>query len=190
MIGFLAKRKCGKDTACDYISFRHGHTKRGFSDPLKLGIQQWFQFSDYQLYTKKKDEIDINWGVSPREVYQFVGTDVVRDIFPNILLPRIGPDFWVKSADIWYERKMDEHHGNVVWCDVRFQNEVDYILSKGGEVYKIERPCLDIQDKDSVDGHISELGQDSIKNYTGILMNDGSLEDFYVKLDNILTKLL
>lgn len=186
MIGFLAKRKRGKDTACDYISTQHGYTKRGFADPLKLGIQQWFQFSDDQLYTEKKEEDDKNWGVSPRHVCQVVGTDVVRDLFSVILLPKIGNDFWVKSADIWYTKTMDEHKGNVVWCDVRFQNEVDYILSKGGVVYKIDRPSEDLKECEKTDTHASEKSIDEIKNYTCIINNDGTLEDFYKKLNDII----
>jgi hypothetical protein len=180
MIGFLAKRQCGKDTACDYI---RGYTKRGFADPLKLGIQQWFQFTYEQLYTEKKDEEDINWGVTPRQVCQVLGTDVVRDLLPKILLPNIGSDFWVRSADIWYEKNMEKHKGNVMWNDVRFQNEVDYILSKGGKVYKIARPSLNNNDK--ADQHASEIAIDNIENYSELILNDGTLEDFYKKLDDV-----
>jgi hypothetical protein len=187
MIGFLAKRKRGKDTACDYISTQHVYTKRGFADPLKLGIQQWFQFEDDQLYTQKKEEEDKNWGVTPRHVCQVIGTDIVRDLFSMILLPNIGNDFWVKSADIWYTKTMDEHKGNVLWCDVRFQNEVDYILSKGGVVYKIDRPSMDLQ-CEKTDTHASEKSIDAIKNYTCIINNDGTLDDFYKKLNDIIYK--
>jgi hypothetical protein len=185
MIGFLAKRKAGKDTSCDYICTKYGYTKRGFADPLKKGIQQWFHFSEDQLYTEEKDKDDVDWGVSPRYVCQVIGTDIVRDLFSNILLPNIGDNFWIKSADIWYERQKEQHKGNVVWCDVRFQNEVDYILSKGGSVYKIDRSCLVEQEYCKVDDHMSELSVDNIKNYTSIIKNDGSLEDLYSKLDNI-----
>ena len=187
MIGFLAKRKRGKDTACDYIESKYGHTKRGFADPLKLGIQQWFQFSDEQLYTDMKEEDDKNWGVSPRRVFQVVGTDIVRNNIQMILLPNIGNDFWVRSADIWYEKTKDEHKGKVVWCDVRYQNEVDYILSKGGKVFKIERSMMDSINKEGVDDHVSEKSIDDVKNYSGVIINDGELEEFYYKLDNIMT---
>lgn len=151
-----------------------------------MGIQQWFQFSDAQLFTDLKEEDDKNWGVSPRRVCKVVGTDIVRNVFPVILLPNIGNDFWVKSADLWYEKTKDEHDCKVLWCDVRYQNEVDYILSKGGKVYKIERPSLDNKPRDYFDEHVSEKSIDDVKNYSGLILNDGTLEEFYHKLDDIM----
>jgi hypothetical protein len=188
MIGFLAKRKRGKDTACDYLVSEYGYTKRGFADPLKLGVQQWFQFSDEQLHTDKKEENDINWGISPRHVYQVVGTDIVRELFSKILLPNIGNDFWIKSADIWYENNKSIHEEKVVWCDVRFQNEVDYILNKGGVVYRIDRPSLNLEENYRTDNHMSEKSIDCIKNYTDIIINDGSLHDFYTNIEKLINK--
>ena len=183
MIGFLAKRQRGKDTACDYLVEKYGYTKRAFAYPLKKGIQEWFGFSDEQLFTEKKEEEDKNWGVSPRHVCQVVGSEVVRDMFPKILLPNIGNDFWVRRGDIWYEHNKDSHHGKVVWSDVRFQNEVDYILSKGGVVIKIDRPELDEKESEKTDTHQSELCIDKINNYSGKVLNVGTLEDFYKDID-------
>ena len=177
MIGFLAKRKRGKDTACDYLVNNYGYTKRGFADPLKLGVQQLFGFSDEQLYTDMKEEVDKNWGVSPRTVFQVVGTDVVRNLFPKLLLPGIGNNFWIKNADIWYKNNQDK---KIVWSDVRFQNEVDFILNNGGIVIKIDR---DVEEKELVDEHSSELCIDEINNYSYVIKNNGTLDEFYCKID-------
>lgn len=186
MIGFLAKRRRGKDTAADHLTTL-GYTKRAFAYPLKKGIQEWFGFTDEQLFTDEKECIDKNWGVSPREVCQVVGTEVVRDLFPKILIPGIGEDFWVRSADIWYEKNKNKHNGLVVWSDVRYQNEVDYILNKGGKVYKIERPGLDICIDSQADLHKSETSIDKINHISGVIINDGTLEDFYRKLNKLIT---
>lgn len=183
MIGFLAKRQRGKDTACDYLVENYGYTKRAFAYPLKKGVQEWFGFSDEQLFTEKKEEEDKNWGVSPRHVCQVVGSEVVRDMFPKILLPHIGNDFWVRRGDIWYENNKDSHQGKVVWSDVRFQNEVDYILSKGGIIVKIDRPELDEKESEKTDSHQSELCIDKINNYSGKILNVGTLDDFYEDID-------
>ena len=189
MIGFLAKRKRGKDTACDFLVKNYGYTKKAFADPLKKGVQELFGFTDEQLYTEKKEEIDSVWGVSPRKCFQVMGTDVVRNLFPTILLPNIGKDFWVKRADVWYDNTIDQTKGLVVWSDVRFQNEVDFILKNGGIVVKIERPELDVLSDEITDNHDSELGIDNIDNYTISIVNDGTLEEFYDKIiENINTK--
>jgi hypothetical protein len=185
MIGFLAKRQSGKDTACDHLVVNYKYCKQGFADPLKRGIQKWFGFSDSQMFTEKKEEVDVNWGISPRYACQKIGTDVVRDLFPTILLPDIGDNFWIKRADIWYEQTKPEHNGLVVWNDVRYQNEVDYILSKGGIVIKLERP--ELREKTSIDLHKSESGIEEITNYSIKLTNDGNLLDFYKKLDTLMS---
>ena len=178
MIGFLGKKHMGKDTAADYY-VNQGYTKRAFAYPLKRGVQEWFGFTDEQLFTDKKEDIDKNWGISPRRVYQTIGTEVVRDLFPSLLFPDIGNNFWIRSADIWCKKNKDEHNGLVVWSDVRYQNEVDYILNNGGKVYKIVRSEVE---KECIDGHKSEKSIDEIKNYTCVIRNDGSVDDLYDKL--------
>ena len=179
MIGFLAKKHSGKDTASNYVSTKYGYTKRAFAEPLKKCVQEMFGFTREQLYTDKKDEIDSYWKIKPRDALQVMGTDIVRDFFPSALIPDIGKDFLVNRADAWYKNNMDKHKGLVVWSDVRFQNEVDYILNNGGKIYKIEGDTAE-------DSHLSEFGIDFITNYTDIISNDGSIEDLYMKIDNIM----
>ena len=182
MIGFIGKRHSGKDTASDYLVNKYGYTKRAFAEPLKLGLKELFGFTDEQLYTNKKEEIDDVWGISPRVACQVIGNDIVRDLFPKMLLPNIGMDFWIKRADIWYENNKKEHNNKIVWSDVRYQNEVDYILSKGGLVVKIVRPKMD--NNDNVDEHCSETSLDIIDNYGEYIIND-KLTDFYIDIDNL-----
>jgi hypothetical protein len=185
MIGFLAKRRSGKDTASDYLVKKFGYTKRGFAYPLKESVQKMFMFNNEQLYTEKKEIIDPNWGVKPRKVLQFIGTDIVRNLFCKSLLPDIENNFWIKSGDIWYNNNKEVHNGKVVWCDVRFQNEVDYIQSKNGIVIKIER-TLEC-DEDSL--HESELDIDKITNYNYKIENNDTINKFYHDIDILINKI-
>jgi len=137
LIGLVGNKGVGKDTVADYLVKKHGFTKTHFAGPLKKGVQQWFGFTDEQLYTDLKEEIDENWGVSPREVFQVVGTDIVRDKLSDLLKLNMGNNFWLNTFDIWY---LNGHEtDNVVVADVRFQNEVDYILQNGGYVIRVFR---------------------------------------------------
>ena len=179
MIGFLGKKGRGKNTAGHYF-VELGYTERAFAEPIKKGIQPWFHFTDEQLFTDQKEEKDEMWGVSPRQVLQFVGTDLVRESFSK-LIPGIGKNFWIKVADVWYKRDIHKHKGLVVWTDVRFQNEVDYIKQNGGKVYKIVRPELDHLEENQKN-HSSETELDKIKNIDGVIINDGSIKDLYSKL--------
>lgn len=175
MIGFLAKRLRGKNTACEYL-VKNGYTKGVFS------IKESFVYNDEQLFMHKKDEVYDYWGVSPMEVCKCVDINVGRGKFQNIV-PGTRGNFSIKQADKWYKDTMDNHKGLVVWSDVRFQSDVDYILSMGGKVYLIERPELNKIKTESY-YHDYELSMDYITNYTGVLTNSGTLREFYDRIDD------
>lgn len=179
LIGLLGQKRSGKDTSADYYVLKKGFIKRAFADPLKEMIKPMFQFSHDQLYGEFKEKVDERWNVSPRQVLQFVGTDLVRKNIHN-LLPEVGNNFWVKNFSLWYE-KHNNKWKNVVVSDVRFQNEADKIKELGGIIIKIERPDLK-----STDSHESESGIDAVEGVDFIVKNDGGLEDLYCKLDEIL----
>ena len=85
----------------------------------------------------------------------------------------------INRADIWVKKI----HQKIVWSDVRFQNEVDYILKNGG-IVKIERPTIHNNEKS--DSHQSELCIDEINNYTIKIINEGSIGDLYLKVDKLI----
>ena len=181
LIGFLGKKHRGKDTCCNYIVDTYGYRSNSFAGPLKRGIKEWFGFTNDQLYTESKEEVDNNWGISPRETFQIIGTKLKNDIIPE-LLPDLNEGFWIKLFDIWYERNKDR---DVVISDVRSQEEVDYIRSKGGIILKINRSeCEEYEIVDS-DMHETETCVDNIKNFTMEIDNNGTLEELHLKLDNI-----
>jgi len=52
-------------------------------------------------------------------------------------------------------------------------------------VYKIDRPELDMKISDEVDEHVSETAINNINNYSDLIINNGTLEDLYEKIDKI-----
>lgn len=74
----------------------------------------------------------------------------------------------------------------IVIPDARFPNELRAVKAAGGQVWRIYRPETD--DKAAtigVAGHASENSLDSIpaSEYSGIINNDGTLEEFYEAID-------
>jgi hypothetical protein len=182
LIGFLAKRQRGKDTICDYITKHHNYQKKSFAEPLKKGVQCFFNFTDEQLYTDKKEIIDDKWGVSPREVFQIIGTNIVRDQFDILFNNKIkGETFWIQNFNIWY----DKQYKNILVSDIRYQNEVDYVLNKGGIVIKINR---ELKEED-IDNHKSEKDMEHINNYNISIDNNGTLQELYSKINWIMKNL-
>src|SRR5437763_1841975 len=139
LIGILGKRGHGKDTIGDYLQKNHEFKKDSFAFPLKESVRILFGLNDEQLYGSLKEVVDPYWNVTPREIMQKYGTEIVRNHF-GIIIKDIGNNFWVRSLVRRYNDV--KNTTNVVVCDVRFKNEVDEIHKQGGIIIKIDRPPI------------------------------------------------
>lgn len=176
LIGVLGIKQSGKDTVADYLVKNFQFKKLAFAAPLKEVCRILFNFDDEQLYGSKKEEIDYRWNITPRNAYQYIGTDLIRHNMKH-LLPDIGNNFWVKLTIDNYHQNKNE---NTIISDVRFQNEIDAILNERGVIIKIIRPKNDNKDEHESEKNITDLKG----NYE--IINDGSIEDLYRKIDIVL----
>ena len=184
IIGLLAKKRHGKDTVADYLVEKYGFKKFSLADTLKDACKILFGFDDEQLYGDKKEEIDPKWKVSPRKMFQYLGTDIFRKQMADVI-PDIEDKFWVKSLEIKIINTLKENNNqNIIVADCRFQNEVDMIHNLGGTVIKIVRPSISDDDI-----HESEKNIDLINNYDIIVQNNKTIIDLHKKIVNIIEKL-
>ena len=112
-----------------------------------------------------KDNEVVTISTSPRKMYQLFGTDFGRQLNSNC---------WLKLSE--HELKK---HGCLVITDVRFENEAEFIRSRGGRIIHIDRA-----DVIEVNTHISEAGIKKVNKDITIL-NDSSLELFEGKIADI-----
>lgn len=181
LIGVLGKSGSGKDTIADYVCENYGYTKIAFAKPIKDICRIMFGFNEEQLYGNKKETVDEYWGVSPRHMFQYIGTDVMRTQIQT-QIPNIGMDFWVKCTEKIILNLLKENK-KVIVSDVRFQNEIDLITRLGGVVIKLNRDSNNL--KDGTESHISEQNIDNlIGNY--LIENNSTLNELYRTMDNIL----
>lgn len=112
LIGLVAPKQSGKDTAADYLCKKYHFKKYNFADPLKEGIGKMFGFSHDQLYGKDKEVVDLFWGVTPREVLQKMGTEIFQYEVPKAIkeLEPIGRSFWVKCFEKWYINELNSFY--------------------------------------------------------------------------------
>ena len=87
LIGFSGKAGAGKDTAGKFLCDTYRCMHYYFAKPLKEGAKIMFNLSDEQIENKEK--VIEPWGMSPRKLYQLLGTEVGRGIDVNI---------WVKNV--------------------------------------------------------------------------------------------
>lgn len=132
-----------------------------------------FLLTEDQLYTLVgKNTVDPRWGVSPRELLQWIGTDVIRKRFPG---------HWVRLME-HRVRGLQDRVGKTALItvdDVRFEDEAELIRKLGGVVVHIVGRKAEVEDHTA--DHKSEQG---IMFMTGdeVIDNSGTTEELQRKL--------
>lgn len=181
LIGFIGTKGSGKSTASTYLTSKYGFIENSFAAPLKKACQCLFLLTNEQVNgtLSQKETPDTRWfGCSPRQLLQFVGTDLLRNNLHK-LMPELGSDIFIHHFRLWFQEQVAFNPNvKIVISDVRFQNELDFIHELGGTVVKIERG------NEIVDTHVSESGICGLDGYDLLLDNNGDYDDLYKKLDS------
>lgn len=184
LIGLHGKAQSGKSTVAEHL-FTHGFDEMTFAYPLKELVVDLFDLSwDQVLDEELKEKIDLRYGMSPRRMLQHLGTDVFREIYPNI---------WVDHLIRRIKRlKKDKPELRIVASDVRFKNEKEAIEKEGGYVWKIVRRG-NTGSSSGIEGHASECDLDSVpdSDFSAVLVAEsGDIEGLLGKADQEVSKLL
>ena len=140
IIGLTGKKGCGKSSVARIIAEEWSYGIKSFATPIKLMLSA-MGLSDAELYDPaKKEEVIPEFGKSPRELMQLLGTEFGRTL--------VSQDIWVTSLS-----KQLEENSNYVIDDVRFANEAAMIRAWGGIIVRVVRGLDDGNDE-----HISEAG--------------------------------
>jgi hypothetical protein len=165
IIGLIGRRSAGKSTVAAFLQKEYGFAELAFATALKSVCQQLFCLSDAQLSDRiLKETVDDRWGKSPRQLFQWFGTDVMRRQFMD--------GFWVER--LRYD--LETATGPVVVSDIRFANELAMIrsLMRPVIIIRIDRDTT----LDALDQHASEaeqLGLDA--DFT--IQNRGTIPDLH-----------
>ncbi|MCK4623058.1 MAG: hypothetical protein KAT62_12680 [Desulfuromonadales bacterium] len=112
--------------------------------------------------------------ISVRRILQWWGTEYRR---------AQDPDYWTKA---WAKKLTgyDLNRVHILIDDVRFMNEVHTIKGQGGITIKIERPGFAV-----TGNHASETSLDGCSDWPQVIVNDGALEEFKLKVAGLAVKL-
>lgn len=164
IIGIAGRARVGKDTCADFLVGYLGGYRYGFADPLKrmlipLGIDMTDPF-----WTENKEKEIPLFGRSVRHMMQTLGTEWGRQL--------VHPDIWVKLA----ECVLFERGERMIISDVRFDNEAEFVRSKGGVILHVTRDYAP-----KVEAHASEQGirPSPLDLYVG---NHGTIDELYDQL--------
>lgn len=138
IIGIAGRAGAGKNTVAEMIP---NSSVFGFADPLYEGLAAMLGVPEEMLRSRRNKETPLKWlGKSPRELMQTLGTEWGRGM--------VAQDIWLRLA----KRRIETYGGTIVFSDVRFDNEAEWIRNQGGEVWLVER------DQETHHTHSSEAG--------------------------------
>lgn len=116
-------KRSGKDTLGDYIVDNWGYKKTQPYAMFKEPLGKMFGFSDEQMNGALKEVKDPFWHISPRELFQYFGTELMKKTLGE-LVPEygenIGDRLW---ALVFKKHYMSLPDGKYVVCDWRFPEE-------------------------------------------------------------------
>lgn len=145
VIGLTGPKRAGKDTVAAALRNYLGEAdvvRLAFADPLKAELAK---ACDVSLEFIEEHKADFRLGL------QFWGTEFRRNLF--------GKDYWINRTRDYFNHVTGEGWGFppklVVFTDTRFPNEVDFIRSISGKIWRVERS--DVIDNDP---HPSERALD------------------------------
>lgn len=172
LIGLMGYKHAGKDTFADYLVQKYGFQKYAFADPVKQICKIMFRLEQEQLDDPTaKETLDRRWGMTPRQMMQRVGTDMVRRVWDD--------DFWVRNMDM---RVQQDHPGRVVVSDVRFQNEAEWVRQNKGILVRV----VDGRQNHD-DTHASETEQLSIQEDVCIVNAKKGVAQFHHEIEKTLS---
>lgn len=198
----------GKDTVADRIIANYPNwEKDSFAGTLKDAVSAIFGWDrkmlagetpEDRVIRETKDEYwseKFGYDITPRKMLQIFGTEVLRN--------HLHKDIWVDSL----RRKITQSEKNIIITDCRFKNEIDMLRDKGATIIRVERPPLPswfeqcerigrkylnnecplyIPIPELADVHQSEWDWIGYDNPDYIIINDGSFEDLYKRIDKIM----
>lgn len=160
LIGITGKAGAGKNTVADILSDNFGYSQLSFAGPLKaalavLGMPEPLRAMKELNYPGKN--------YSYRKAAHTLGTEWARCL---------DEDFWVNLASEKVQELWRINQKNIVFSDVRFDNEAKMIHSNGGIVLLVVG--RDYNTDNSL--HASEAGVSS-NLVDRVIYNTGSLEE-------------
>ena len=182
-IGLAGKRGSGKDTVAAYLVERYGYTRVAFADRVRdaaLALDPYVAVDAEGQPVRLSHMVDVQgWNQAKqheevRRVLQRIGDEAGRQIH--------GTYTWINHA----LEKIKDIDGPIVFSDVRYPNEIDELRTLGFVIVQIYRPTKH-QRQDLVDLHPSET--DLRARCDEMIFNDGSIEELYVRVDQLLESL-
>lgn len=164
LIGLGHSARVGKDTVGGLLAQDHGFITVAFADALRSVA--------YDSREDVRDLVDVlGWDVAKTE-HPWVRDYLIA--LGNACRSHIGSGVWIDAV------LRDDHAQDLVITDVRYPNEAEAILARGGYVYRVTRPGVEPLPNVADQALVGWTG------WTGEIVNDGTIEDLGHAVNEIL----
>ena len=174
LIGLIGPAGSGKDTVRQFLEEDFDYAGTAFAEPMRVMVRALFDHlgisHDYIDLRERKEVVIPELGVSYRHIMQTLGTEWAQQC--------LGRDFWIRCAALIMNQAESFGYRRVVFSDVRFVPEADWIKERGGQLWRIDRPEVT-----PVREHVSEsVGK--LIDCDRTIQNDGSLDLLWLRVNN------
>ena len=138
IVAICGLKRSGKDTIADILCQHFHYKKVKIASPLKDALKTLFQLTDAQVEGDDKDVIDPRWGIEPRRLMQFIGTEVMQFHLQEVL-PDVGRTFWIKRLIEEHITGSDTQSERLVIPDLRFKHEYELLAKYNAVFWRVER---------------------------------------------------
>ncbi len=174
IIGVSGLPHSGKDVVANFLMEKFKLDRHGPSVYVKKATAAMFGIPEAYLYDEHMKEVaDPYWGITYREMAQFVGKESSRDVF--------GDDFWMRHVEKYMTYNLPQTHNGIILPDIRYVNEVEWVKYKGGKMVFINRPGRVAAINET---HEADRGlPPELADY--VIENNSSKEDLYDKINKL-----
>jgi hypothetical protein len=156
LVGLNGYAQSGKDTVAEFLVSDFGYRRIAFADRIKDFVSA--------VFPDIADQVDkVGWDAAKEQMEVRLALQTVG----RAARAHIRPDVWILSVlgDI-----SSDDADRVVVSDVRFINEADALVTRGGVMLRVERPGVGPVNDDE-----SETGLDRYTDFFSVINNDHDL---------------
>lgn len=174
IVAVTGLKQSGKDTVANFLIKNYGYAHVSFAYPIKHVLRYLFSWDEEHTDGELKEVVDPFWGVSPRQVMQWFGTEAFQ-----YNLGKHCPKFEETiGRGMWVQRLMKnikpwENSGKYVISDMRFYHEYEALKKYGAYTIRVERQSAMHDDLHASETSILDLPVDVV------IENNADLETLY-----------
>jgi hypothetical protein len=141
LLGLVGVERSGKDTIADHLVRNYGFKKYSLAAPIRDIGKLMFGWTDDQLMGSKKDIIDPETNIKPRDFLTWFGTEIcqfeIYNKFPQLSESIPPRTIWANMMRNYIESNITTNP--IIITDIRFKHEADTFEKLGGILIYVSR---------------------------------------------------